>query len=76
MLKEKYTLSEEYNEWYLKIDRREQLSIKKYKSILIIGNIQIKNTKHFNWFQKKMFKLIFGIKIIDIEGIVRNVKNR
>lgn len=36
----------------------------KYQSLMIIGNITINNIKKFNWFQKLMFKLCFGIKII------------
>ena len=35
------------------------------KSKIIIGNLTIFNTKKFNWFQKKMIKLVFGIKIED-----------
>lgn len=33
------------------------------KSILEIGNIKIYNIKKFNWFNRLMFKLFFGIKI-------------
>jgi hypothetical protein len=39
----------------------------KYKSNLIIGNLAINNTKHFNWFHKLMWKLLLGIKIENIE---------
>lgn len=35
----------------------------KYKSKFIIGNIEINNIKKFNWFNRLMFKLFFGIKI-------------
>ena len=38
-----------------------------YKSTFIIGNIEIKNTKKFNWFNKIMFKIVFGITIKDYE---------
>lgn len=38
------------------------------KSILEIGNIKIYNTKKFNWFQRKMFKIFFGIKINNLES--------
>lgn len=72
MSEEKISSIEEYSEWFLKIDKREQLNIKKYKSILTIGNIQIKNIKHFNWFQKKMFELLFGIEIVDLVEKVDN----
>ena len=35
----------------------------KYHSILIIGNMKIRNTKKFNWFYRLMFRLLLGIKI-------------
>lgn len=38
------------------------------KSLLEIGNIKIYNTKKFNWFQRKMFKIFFGIKINNLES--------
>lgn len=38
------------------------------KSILKIGNIKIYNTKKFNWLQRKMFKIFFGIKINNLES--------
>ena len=37
------------------------------KSLLEIGNIRIYNIKKFNWFQRKMFKIFFGIKIVNLE---------
>lgn len=37
------------------------------KSILKIGNMKIYNTKKFNWFNRLMFKLVFGIKIENIK---------
>lgn len=37
------------------------------KSLLEIGNIKIYNIKKFNWFQRKMFKIFFGIKINNLE---------
>lgn len=37
------------------------------KSLLEIGNIKIYNTKKFNWFQRKMFKIFFEIKIKKLE---------
>lgn len=39
------------------------------KSILEIGNIKVYNIKKFNWFNRLMFKLIFGIKIKNIKEI-------
>ena len=35
------------------------------KSTLNFGNITINSTKHFNWFQKLMWKWCFGVKIKD-----------
>ena len=37
------------------------------KSILEIGNIKIYNTKKFNWLNRLMFRLFFGIKITNIK---------
>lgn len=37
------------------------------KSTLNFGNITINSTKHFNWFQKIMWKLLLGIKIVDFK---------
>ena len=34
---------------------------------MIIGNITVNNIKHFNLFQKIMYKIFFGIKIVDIK---------
>lgn len=52
----------------IRIDYKETLKVKKYKSTLIIGNIRINNVKHFNWFQKLLWKVFFGIKIVDFKG--------
>lgn len=38
------------------------------KSLLEIGNIKIYNIKKFNWLQRKMFKIFFGIKINNLES--------
>lgn len=50
----------------LKIDNKETINLTKYKSSFKIGNFTINNIKHFNWLQKLMFKIFFGIKIEDI----------
>lgn len=42
-------------------------SLPKYKSEMSIGSITLMNTKHFNWFQKIIWKLLLGIKIKDIK---------
>ena len=49
----------------IKIDYRKEEE--KYHSILIIGNMKIRNTKKFNWFKRVMFKIVFGIKIENIK---------
>lgn len=41
----------------------------KTKSLLKIGNMVIHSSHHFNWFQRKMWKLFFGF---DIENIKEN----
>ena len=43
------------------------LYTKQYKSKIVLGNIEIRNTKHFNRFQKIMFKICFGIIVTDIK---------
>jgi hypothetical protein len=37
-----------------------------YKSELRIGNIHIRFTKKFNWFQRLMLKWVFGLNIYNI----------
>lgn len=49
----------------IEIDYRKKEE--KYHSILIIGNMKIRNTKKFNWFKRVMFKIVFGIKIENIK---------
>lgn len=39
----------------------------KTKSHLRIGNMVIYNTHHFNWFERKMWKLFFGFEIENVE---------
>lgn len=39
----------------------------KIKSQITIGNIHIENTKHFNWLQKKMWKILLGAEIKDCD---------
>lgn len=34
-----------------------------YKSKLVIGNITVRFTKKFNWFNRLMIRLVFGLKI-------------
>ena len=37
------------------------------KSHLKIGNMIFHNTKHFNWLERKMWKLFFGFEIENIK---------
>ena len=39
----------------------------KTRSLLKIGNMVIYNTHHFNWFQRKMWKLFFGFEIENVK---------
>ncbi len=39
----------------------------KPKSILRIGNMEIHNSHHFNWFHRKMWKLLLGFDIENVE---------
>lgn len=39
----------------------------KIKSHLKIGNMTIYNTHHFNWLERKMWKLFFGFDIENVE---------
>ena len=49
---------------------KASIKLPEYKSKLIIGNNSfcINHTKHFNWFRKLMYRLVFDIKIEDIRG--------
>ena len=39
-----------------------------YKSILLISNnFRVMSLKHYNWFQKLMWKFLLNIEIIDIK---------
>jgi len=38
----------------------------KYKSKMSVGNTVIMNTKHFNWLQKIIWRILLGIKIEDV----------
>ena len=43
------------------------IELPKYKSKMEVGNIVIFNPLHFNWLQKRMWKLLLNIKITDIK---------
>lgn len=51
----------------IEIDYRKKEE--KYLSTLTIGNVKVNNIKKFNWFNRLMFKLVFGIKIENIKEI-------
>ena len=38
------------------------------KSLLKIGNMVFYNTHHFNWLERKMWKLLLGFDIANVEG--------
>ena len=39
----------------------------KPKSKLLVGDMTIYNTKHFNWLNRIMFKIFFGVTIKNIK---------
>ena len=41
--------------------------VPKIKSHLKIGNMIIYNTRHFNWLERKMWKLLLGFDIENVE---------
>jgi hypothetical protein len=49
------------------IAKIENIGSAEHKSKMTIGAITIYNTKHFNWLQKRMWKILLGIKIEDVE---------
>lgn len=54
----------ELNEYTLSVN------LPKPKSKIMIGsNTIIFNDRHFNWLQKKMWRLLLGIKIEDVEEV-------
>lgn len=57
------------------IDTKERLKMPHYKSTMEIGNIEINNIKHFNWFQRKMWNWCFGIKILNLKEKELNKHN-
>ena len=58
------------------IDTKKKLKMPHYKSTMEIGNIKINNIKHFNWFQKRMWNLCFGIKILTLKESELNKYDR
>ena len=40
----------------------------KTKSHLKIGNMVIHNSHHFNWFHRKMWKLLLGFDVENVKG--------
>lgn len=43
------------------------VGLPKTKSHLRVGNLVIHNTHHFNWFHRKMWKLLLGFDIENVE---------
>ena len=48
----------------------------KSKSLVKLGYIKIYLENKFNWFQKKMFKLLLGIEIESREWLVNEYRNK
>lgn len=48
-------------------ERSNEVVLPNYKSTLYLGNIAICVDKKFNKLQKMMWKILLGIKIIDID---------
>ena len=46
----------------------QELQLPSIKSKMTIGSLIIFNTKKFNWLQRKMFKIFFGIEINNLES--------
>ena len=43
------------------------IGLPKTKSHLKVGNLIIHNTHHFNWLERKMWKLLLGFDIENVE---------
>lgn len=56
-----------------KITAKIENSSAELKSKMTFGAITIFNTKHFNWLQKKMWKILLGIEIEDVEEINESI---
>lgn len=52
-------------------DHIETISLPKPKSKIILGNLEIHITKKFNWFNRLMLRLVFGL---DIKNVKENNK--
>lgn len=47
-------------------DYCKRMCLPKYKSKITSGTYTIYHTEHFNWLQKRMWKILLGIKIEDV----------
>ena len=54
------------------IAKIENIGSAEHKSKMTIGAITIFNTKHFNWLEKRMWKMLLGVKIEDWEETDEN----
>ena len=52
---------------FIEINNNPFINIPKYKSELIVGNITVRLTKKFSWFNRLMLKLVFGLNIKNLE---------
>lgn len=64
-----YTLKHNIDDYDIKVSVSDNL-VKYYenetKTLLKCGNVTIQLNKTFNWFQKRMWKMFFGIEIENI----------
>lgn len=64
MIINKIDFNEKVNEVFTELTKNVPLQ---YKSKMTIGNIVVMNTEHFNWLQKRIWKILLGIIIEDVE---------
>lgn len=50
----------------------KEIKTRKYKSIITLGDINVYQTKKFNWFHKLTLRLIFGLKIQDYKEVKKD----
>ena len=59
-------------EFYEELPLLEMASVKSpiiYRSELIVGAITVRFTKKFNWFNRLMMKLVFGLNIKNVKEV-------
>ena len=51
----------------IELEYPNKIKKEKYKTTMYVGNLKIRNIKQFNVLHKFLWKLLLGIKIIDIK---------